>query len=147
MSHPQMTLFNALKSIFLHLDNLEGALFAQYNLSVARYYALQHIRTYPGLSLQELATHLLCDKSNATRLAHSLEADGLIERRPHPSDGRMLQLYLTNGGEELYSQVAAAHAARINEIFEPLADDMTTLQAAADQLEQTLARQIPLSYG
>ncbi|GAB4498267.1 MAG: hypothetical protein OHK0052_11340 [Anaerolineales bacterium] len=133
-----------MKSIFLHLDNLEGALFAQYNLSVARYYALQHIHTYPGLSLQELTTHLLCDKSNATRLARGLEADGWIERRPHPSDGRMLQLYLTDKGEALYAQVAAAHAARVDEIFEPLADELITLQAAADRLEQHLASQTAL---
>jgi DNA-binding MarR family transcriptional regulator len=42
-----------------------------------------------------------CEPSNATVVVDKLENQGLIERRPHPSDRRAKQLILTPDGAEL----------------------------------------------
>jgi len=52
-------------------------------------------------SQRELARRLHYDPSNITALADSLEARGLIERRPDASDRRFRLLALTPEGERL----------------------------------------------
>jgi DNA-binding MarR family transcriptional regulator len=52
-------------------------------------------------SQRELARRLHYDPSNITALADSLEARGLIERRPDASDRRFRLLALTPAGERL----------------------------------------------
>jgi DNA-binding MarR family transcriptional regulator len=63
---------------------------------------------------------MLCDKSNITRIIKGMEADGLVERRAHESDGRTLRLYLTETGREVREKVVAAHRAHIRERFDCL---------------------------
>ncbi|HEV2012966.1 MAG TPA: MarR family transcriptional regulator [Candidatus Dormibacteraeota bacterium] len=52
-------------------------------------------------SQRELARRLHYDPSNITALADSLEARGLLERRPDASDRRFRLLALTPQGEQL----------------------------------------------
>lgn len=52
-------------------------------------------------SQRELARRLHYDPSNITALADSMEARGLIERRPDASDRRFRLLALTPAGERL----------------------------------------------
>jgi DNA-binding MarR family transcriptional regulator len=56
-------------------------------------------------SQRELARRLHYDPSNITSLADSLEARGLLERRPDASDRRFRLLALTPAGEGLRSQL------------------------------------------
>jgi DNA-binding MarR family transcriptional regulator len=56
---------------------------------------------------RELARRLHYDPSNITALADSLEARGLIERRPDASDRRFRLLALTPEGEGLRSALEA----------------------------------------
>jgi len=53
------------------------------------------------LSLRQIAGLLHCDPSNVTLLSTKLEQRGLAERRPHPRDGRVRTLVLTEAGEEV----------------------------------------------
>ena len=56
---------------------------------------------------RELARRLHYDPSNITALADSLEARGLIERRPDASDRRFRLLALTPEGERLRTSLEA----------------------------------------
>ena len=56
---------------------------------------------------RELARRLHYDPSNITALADSLEARGLIERRPDASDRRFRLLALTAEGERLRASLEA----------------------------------------
>ncbi len=58
-------------------------------------------------SQRELARRLHYDPSNITALADSLEARGLLERRPDASDRRFRLLALTADGERLRSLLEA----------------------------------------
>jgi len=53
------------------------------------------------LSLRKIAGLLHCDPSNVTLLSAKLEQRGLAERRPHPRDGRVRTLVLTESGEDV----------------------------------------------
>lgn len=50
-------------------------------------------------TMRDLAQPLRCDPSNVTLVATKLEHDGLVERRPHPTDGRSRVLVLTARGK------------------------------------------------
>ncbi|MEU8175800.1 MarR family transcriptional regulator [Microbispora hainanensis] len=53
------------------------------------------------MTLRELAERMNCEPSNATFVADRLEAQGYLERHPHPDDRRAKQLVLTPKGTEL----------------------------------------------
>lgn len=56
-------------------------------------------------TLRELAQRMHCEASNATFVADRLEAMGLVERRPHPTDRRAKLLHLTPQGAKLRKEV------------------------------------------
>ncbi|GHE34681.1 hypothetical protein GCM10018785_00390 [Streptomyces longispororuber] len=60
------------------------------------------------MTLRELAERMCCEPSNATFVSDRLEEQGLVERRPHPSDRRAKQLVLTSEGAALRDRLIAA---------------------------------------
>lgn len=104
-------IYNLLKEIFFLIDDGDRRLFSQYNLSVPRFYILWHLGNEPGISSRRLSELMICDKSNITRLSKGLEADGLVVRQPHESDGRALRLYLTEEGERIREEAFESHTA------------------------------------
>jgi DNA-binding MarR family transcriptional regulator len=52
------------------------------------------------MTMSELAERMGCEPSNATVVVDRLEGQGMLERRPHPSDRRAKQLVLTPAGTE-----------------------------------------------
>jgi DNA-binding MarR family transcriptional regulator len=105
----QEKLYNLLKEAFLLLDFGDRQLFARYNLTAPRFYALFHIDQEPGISSTQLSNRMFCDKSNATRIIKGLEAEGYVERKPHETDGRSLRLYLTDEGTAVCHTAINAH--------------------------------------
>ncbi|MEV3990671.1 MarR family transcriptional regulator [Streptomyces sp. NPDC049837] len=57
------------------------------------------------MTMRELADRMSCEPSNATFVVDKLEKQGLIERRPHPTDRRAKQLVLTEEGAALRSRL------------------------------------------
>lgn len=102
-------LYALIKDIFFLLDDGDRHLLSEYDLSVSRFYILYHLGRTPGLSVSELGDAMFCDKSNITRLVQSMEEEGLVNRCPHPTDGRALSLYLTAAGEAKRAAVWEAH--------------------------------------
>ena len=54
----------------------------------------------------ELSTRLDVDATATSRLIDRLESKGLVERRPHPGDGRRRVLHLTDEGRRLVPVLA-----------------------------------------
>ncbi len=61
-----------------------------------------------GRSMRSLADEWRCDASTVTWIVDRLEARGLAERRPHPSDRRSRLVALTPAGGKLWSQIERA---------------------------------------
>ncbi|TDC26032.1 MarR family transcriptional regulator [Streptomyces sp. 8K308] len=59
------------------------------------------------MTMRELAERMSCEPSNATFVVDRLEKQGLIERRPHPTDRRARHLVLTSDGTALRERLLA----------------------------------------
>jgi DNA-binding MarR family transcriptional regulator len=57
----------------------------------------------PAVSMRELARKCHCDPSNITLMADRLVTAGLVERQPHPTDGRQRILALTDRGLKVWA--------------------------------------------
>lgn len=149
MEEEGTALYNVLKEIFLLLDDGDRRLLSTYNLTVPRFYALIHLGDNPGLSVSELSTLMFCDKSNVTRLVQGLEAENLVQRRPHKHDGRIKCLSLTSAGEELRHKALTLHHRHNNARFgavlarEQQQQLQKVLKEVRDGLQYALEHEMP----
>ncbi|GAA3221958.1 MarR family winged helix-turn-helix transcriptional regulator [Nonomuraea helvata] len=85
------------------------------------------------ITARELANRMVCEASNATFVLDRLEQQGLIERRPHPTDRRAKEVVLTPAGERRRIDVLE----RLN-THSPLAALSPAQQQSLCELLQTL---------
>lgn len=137
-----MNLYTTLKEIYFSLDNGDRRLLEGYNLSVPRFYLLKHIAENPGITLTQLSTLMLTDKSNITRLIKGIEAEGLVTKLQHETDGRALSLYITETGQRILSSALAAHSNFTQERFAPIREQVNGLLADLIQVKQILDAQL-----
>jgi DNA-binding MarR family transcriptional regulator len=69
-------------------------------MSFGRTRAIRRLARAP-MSMRELAAALGIDPPNATVVVSELEAQGLVRRKPHPTDGRAKLVEATARGKEL----------------------------------------------
>jgi DNA-binding MarR family transcriptional regulator len=100
-------------------------------LSFSRTRAVRRVADEP-MSMGDLAASLEIDRPNATVLVDDLEAQGLVRRRPHPSDRRAKMVEATRKGKTL--------ARRANEILSTPPAGLSALSAAdLEALRRVLA--------
>jgi len=66
---------------------------------------LIHLSPYAAIPMREIAQHFGVDSSYVTTLVDDLEAHGLAERRPHPTDRRVKTIALTPKGVEARQRI------------------------------------------
>ena len=88
--------------------------------------------------MQELM-HPRYSQPGLSRLVQRMEADGLVERRPDPADGRAALLVMTRAGKTRFTRADAVYADALREHF---GRHLSVTQARA--LESALA---PVSRG
>jgi DNA-binding MarR family transcriptional regulator len=74
-------------------------LLREHDLSAGQYAALTVLRRDPGLSSADLARGCNISPQAMNGVVATLERDGLVQRRPHATHGRILQITLTDEGE------------------------------------------------
>ena len=112
----------------LVLDNLRRREVSEaLGMSFGRTRAIRRLARQP-MSMGELAAVLGIDPPNATVLVTDLEAQGLVRRRPHPTDGRAKVVEATRKGKELARRADAILATPPSALTELSADDLDTLQ-------------------
>ena len=85
--------------------------------------------------MAELASALDVTPRNVTTLVDGLERDGIVERRPHPTDRRATVIELTDSARDAVER-SMKHEAAIGELFERLAPgDRATLIGLVRDLE------------
>lgn len=77
----------------------------------------------PGMAFRELGARTLITKGTLTGVVDRLQAQGLVERVPDPSDGRVTVVRLTRAGERCYRRVFDAHVAHLARVFGTLGPD------------------------
>jgi DNA-binding MarR family transcriptional regulator len=74
---------------------------AVYGLKQVDFSVLSLLAHNPGATSRQLCSTLDILPPNLVSLIAAMDGRGLIERRPHPHDGRAIGLYLTPAGEQL----------------------------------------------
>jgi len=109
---------------------------------------LLHVFHAPGISQATLAAYLDIETISVVRLVDSLQAAGLLERRPHPTDRRIRTLWLTKAAGPAVIQIQAigrqVRAQALGEIPEELHEHLfdmlsvirTNLEVAAEPAEE-----------
>jgi DNA-binding MarR family transcriptional regulator len=80
------------------------------------------------MSMRELATALGIDPPNATVVVADLEAMGLVQRRPHPTDGRAKLVEATRKGKALARRANAILATPPPALDSLSTEDIETLR-------------------
>ncbi|MFI6261755.1 MarR family winged helix-turn-helix transcriptional regulator [Micromonospora sp. NPDC051006] len=110
------------------------------DLTVTQVSALTSLRLAGALTPRELADVERVQPPTMTKIVAKLEERGLVQRTPHPTDGRQVILAATEGGQAVLDQFERARdewlAHRLAELDE---DERETLHRAAGILQQ-LAR-------
>ncbi|MFY3384763.1 MarR family winged helix-turn-helix transcriptional regulator [Paracidovorax sp. MALMAid1276] len=83
---------------------------AVYDLKVVDFSVLSLVAHNPGVTSRELCATLNVLPPNMVGLIAGLEKRGLIERRPHPSDGRAMGVHLTAEGADLTARAEVTAA-------------------------------------
>lgn len=113
-----------------------GDVLAEFDLTVSAAGLLWALD--PGVeppTMRALSRRLRCDPSTISLMADKMTASGLIERRPHPTDGRMRTVALTDRGRQVWDALTR----RLYETS-PLAD---LSEAERRTLDSLLARALP----
>jgi DNA-binding MarR family transcriptional regulator len=96
-------------------------------MSFGRARALRRLARRP-MSMRELADALEIDPPNATVLVADLESQGLVRRRPHPTDGRAKVVEPTRKGKALARRADAILATPPPALSALGPDDLETLR-------------------
>ncbi|WP_432105401.1 MarR family winged helix-turn-helix transcriptional regulator [Streptomyces sp. bgisy091] len=120
-----------------HHDDLT-AVAARHGLSTSQARAL--IALNEPMPMSALATHLVCDASNATGLVGRMEARGLVTRTPAPGDRRSKVASRTDEGTELAHRIRA-EMRKVRGALEALTpEERTALLPLLDRLGRLLSR-------
>ena len=92
-------------------DELDG-----FGLTVPQFATLMMLDDSPGLSVAEVARLCGSTRQSANEMVAGLEAHGLVERSPHPTDRRAHQVHVTEAGREMFRKARPAVRRRENEL-------------------------------
>ena len=93
----------------------------QFDITLPRFDLLAQLDRAPqGMTLGELSQRMMVSNGNITGLVDRLAADGLIQRRPSPTDRRVQIVSLTAKGRKFFRGMARVNANWVGEIFKGL---------------------------
>jgi DNA-binding MarR family transcriptional regulator len=91
---------------WLALRTVVAEALAAHDLSVAQFASLLMLEESPGLSVADVARKVSTARQSANEMLGGLERAGLVERRPHPTDRRSQQIFLTPAGAKRLAEAA-----------------------------------------
>lgn len=134
--------YELVKEVYLLLDDGDHRFLSQYDLTQVQYLALVRLQEGPK-PLSQLSKELLCDPSNITRVAGTLERKGWITRERDEADRRLVFAALTSVGEQVIQQAQAAHRAYIQQRMGVLDEqEQTNLLVLLNKLGTGLRNQL-----
>lgn len=127
---PELRLWLRLLSCTNLIENeVRRRLREHFGVTLPRFDLLAQLdKTPSGMTLGELSQRMMVSNGNVTGLVERLVADGLIDRRPSPTDRRAQMVSLTSEGRRAFRAMARAHENWIAKLFSELnREDVDTL--------------------
>jgi len=110
-------------------------------LTITQYGLLGHIRSFPGVSVGQLAEKLVMDPTTLTRNLRPIERQGLVGLTPDPNDKRARLLHLTEKGLAVHKAAKPVWARAQQHVVDALGErDAAMLHDALDRMLDRLAR-------
>jgi DNA-binding MarR family transcriptional regulator len=120
LSEPELRAWQALITVTTGvMATLDNELRAEHGLSIGDYEVMVHLSEAPEhyLRMADLAARLKLSPSGITRRIDGLVRDGLVERRPCPSDRRGSNAVLTEKGLRRLREAAPTHVRGVRAHF------------------------------
>jgi DNA-binding MarR family transcriptional regulator len=116
-------------------QELAGVYAERFGISIPEWRAIAHLAQNERVSVREIHARVDMDKSKVSRAAARLEAAGVIEKRVHADDRRLVQLSLTRKGHRLFNEIAPLALAYEREFLSQLsAEEERLFRAIVDRL-------------
>ncbi len=93
------------------------------SISYARMRLLGTLHCNGPQIMSSISDELGVTKRNVTALVDALEEEGLVRRRPHPTDRRATVIELTGQGLETTDSMYEEHRVAVSELFAGLSED------------------------
>lgn len=120
MDEPEESLSEAFWAVARQLRHLTREALAPLDVTPSQGRALGVLHRHGTMRLRDLAEHLRIAPRSATEVVDDLEARGLVERLPDPTDRRATLAGLTPAGTETATAIRAARAAGAESYFTAL---------------------------
>lgn len=120
---PDPTLRHVLRQVTRTFHTKLSRRLAEYSVSEAEYVSLFALRRIPNMSNADLSRWTGVAAQNSNQVLKSLVARGLVGRRRSPEHGRIIEVYLTERGEEVIAACEEAANALEAEMCSSLRPD------------------------
>lgn len=124
-------------------ERIEG-LFADQGFTLQQWVVMMHIRDGLALTTADLCRELHHDSGAMTRLIDQLEERQLIERRRNPQDRRVIELSLTDSGNEMITKLIGVVTNSLNVLLDDFTrDEVKMLKSLLCKLIGRLEQLVP----
>ncbi|WP_325050199.1 MarR family winged helix-turn-helix transcriptional regulator [Actinomadura craniellae] len=108
-----------------------------HRLTITQFAALAAIERHHEMTPRELADHEKVQPPSMTRVITALELERLVERSPHPTDGRQVVVRVTDRGRTLMREERARKEAWLSQrLAELTSQERAILEQAAPILDK-----------
>ena len=97
---------------------------------------IEYAASSPDCGIQEMAEAVKLSTPTVSISVRQLEKSGLIARKPHPEDGRAVQLFLTSKGEKVHQRALSFHRQKFEKLLSGLTPEEREILVSL--LEQAL---------
>jgi DNA-binding MarR family transcriptional regulator len=114
------TLSEAFRSVARQLRDISRDFLAPWDISPSQLRALRVLMRHGVMRLTELSGHLHIAPRSTTEVVDALQARGLVERRPDPSDRRATLVEVTGHGASVLDAIRVARGTEAERAFDRL---------------------------
>ena len=122
MAEPPEILEGLLKAVNRGLFDLAQDVLHQYGLPASGIAVMSQILRVPGTTVSEVARRTGMAKSHVSKTVESLSEVGFLEKRPDPSDQRLVRIHATEQAEMRFREMQTAMRHRLSAVISSLPD-------------------------
>jgi DNA-binding MarR family transcriptional regulator len=106
----------------------------EFGISIPEWRVLAHLAQEGAVSVREIHARVDMEKSKVSRAASRLAKAGLVAKREHRGDGRLVAMELTEDGRRLFARIVPVAKAYQSDLIARLGPDAAGLIRALDRI-------------